>query len=197
MKLKIYLILGLSLLLSNCSSSDSDSSSDGDFKFTLDGYYNFTPVTETDDPFMFWIANIENNGSTTYKISRQLKREGSNPIFNQDIVNIDLSINIVGPLEANHIYPITVCKFDCLDLPYNDGNNGGCNTIDLVKDLTTTGQIKITSFDGNNLSGTFYFNNLANSISNQQYAAVFGCTSFPAQQHFTISNGVFTNIPKF
>lgn len=199
MKLRIYLILGLSLLLTNWSSSDSVNSLDGEFKFTLDGYYDFTPVTETDDPFMFWIANIENNGSTTYKISRQLKRVGSNPIFNQDAVNIELSINIVGPLEANHTYSITACKIECLGLPYNDNNAEllGCNSLDLGKDLTTTGQIKITSFDGNNLSGTFYFNNLVNSISNQQYSALWGCSSFPAQQHFTISNGIFTNIPKF
>jgi hypothetical protein len=67
----------------------------------------------------------------------------------------------------------------------------------LAKDIPTTGQIKITSFDGNHLSGTFYFNNLINSISNQQYSALFGCTSFPTQQYFTISNGIFTNIPKF
>ena len=189
---KILYIIGLSFFLSNCSSPDSTSNSDGDFKFTLDGYYNFTPVTETDDPFMFWIANIENNGSTTYKISRQLKRAGSNPIFNQDIVNIDLSINIVGALEANHIYPITVCDFAFVGgLPYNDFNMGECNSTDLIKDLTTTGQIKITSIKGNNLSGTFYFTNLINVFDYSN------CSSHPSQKRFSISNGVFTNIPKF
>lgn len=192
---KILCIIGLSFLLSNCSSPDSTSNSDGDFKFTLDGYYNFTPVTERDDPFMFWIADIENNGSTTYTISRQLKRVGSNPLFNQDIINFQISINTVGPLVVNKVYPITACNFNN-DLPFNDNNFDvfDCNSISLQKNAATTGQIKITALSGDNLSGTFSFEKLINSNPNSFYTS---CSTKPAQQVFSISNGIFTNIPKF
>ncbi len=195
---KLIFLLPLCFLLSNCSSdssSDSSNNSSVNFTFTLDGYYDFVPITESDDPFLYWNAEIENNGSTTYTISKQLKRAGSNPIFNQDIVNFQITINTVGPLVVNQVYPITACDFDN-DFPYNDDNFVlfGCNWISLEKTATTTGQIKITALNGDNLSGTFSFGNLINSVPNSLYTS---CSTKPTQQAFSISNGIFTNIPKF
>jgi hypothetical protein len=191
---KLIFLLPLCFLLSNCSSDSSDGGSSAvNFKFTLDGYYDFVPVTETLDPFLYWDAEIENNGSTTYTISKQLKRAGSNPLFNQDVVNFQITINTVGPLVVNQVYPISVCGFDN-ELPFNDDNFEGCNVLYLGKTSTTTGQIKITALNGDNLSGTFSFGNLLNDDT---ASVVFGCTGQPTQQLFSISNGVFTNIPKF
>lgn len=193
---KLIFLLPLCFLLSNCSSDSSDGGSSAvNFKFTLDGYYDFVPITETDDPFLYWNAEIENNGSTTYTISKQLKRAGSNPIFNQDIVNFQITINTVGPLVVNQVYPITACGFQN-DFPYNDDNFVlfGCNYISLEKTVTTTGQIKITALNGDNLSGTFSFGNLINSVPSNFYS---GCSTQPTQNVFSISNGIFTNIPKF
>lgn len=189
---KLIFILPLCFLLSNCS-SDSSSNSAVNYKFTLDGYYDFVPVTETLDPFLFWDAEIQNNGSTKYTIAIQLKRAGSNPVFNQDNVNFQLTINTVGPLVVNQVYPISACGFEN-ELPFNDDNFEGCNVLYLEKTSTTTGQIKITAIDGEKLSGTFSFGNLKNTDT---ATVIFGCTDQPSQQLFSISNGVFTNIPKF
>jgi hypothetical protein len=189
---KIFCSVLIILLFVNCSNSDNSSSSKSDFKFTLDGYFEFIPVADDDDPSLFWDNYLENNGSTTYTISKRVKRAGSNPLFNQDIITVQLTINVVGALKVNQVYPIANCNFSG-DLPYKDGNADWCNQVELTKDGTTLGQIKITSLDNNNLSGTFNFNNLINDFP---YVA-FGCTSSPSQNRFSISNGVFTNIPKY
>jgi len=193
---KLIFIFPLCFLLSNCSSDSSDGGSSAvNFKFTLDGYYDFIPVPEDDDPNLFWDSEIQNNGSTTYTISKRVKRAGSNPIFNQDLIVFQMEINTDGPLVVNQVYPISECSFDN-DLPFYDDNFNifDCNSISLQKTATTTGQIKITALNGDNLSGTFYFGNLINSNPNDFYS---GCSTQPTQNVFSISNGVFTNIPKF
>ena len=196
---KLIFLLPLCFLLSNCS-SDSSSSSGGssssvNFTFTLDGYYNFIPVPEADDPNLFWDSEIQNNGSTTYTISKRVKRAGSNPIFNQDLIVFQMEINTVGPLVVNQVYPIAACGFNN-DLPFYDDNFNifECNAISLQKTATTTGQIKITALSGDNLSGTFSFGNLINSNPSDFYTS---CSTQPTQSVFSISNGIFTNIPKF
>lgn len=194
---KLILLLPLCFLLSNCSSDSSDggSSSSVNFKFTLDGYYDFIPVPEEDDPNLFWDSELENNGSTTYTISKRVKRAGSNPIFSEDLIVFQMEINTDGPLVVNQVYPITACAFDN-DLPFYDDifDIFDCNSISLQKTASTTGQIKITALNGENLSGTFSFGNLINTNPNDFYS---GCSTQPTQNVFSISNGIFTNIPKF
>lgn len=191
---KLIFLLPLCFLLSNCS-SDSSSSSSINFKFTLDGYYDFISVPEADDPNLFWDSEIQSNGSTTYTISKRVKRLGSNPIYNEDLIVFQIQLNTVGPLVVNQEYPIAACYFDN-DLPFYDDvfDVFNCNSISLQKTATTTGQIKITALNGENLSGTFSFGNLLNSNPNSFYT---GCSNQPTQQLFSISNGIFTNIPKF
>ena len=193
---KLIFLLPLCFLISNCSSdSSSGSNTSVNFKFTLDGYYDFIPVPEADDPNLFWNSEIQNNGSTTYTISKRVKRAGSNPIFSEDLIVFQIEINTVGPLVVNQVYPITACDFNN-DLPFNDDvfDIFDCNSISLQKNASTTGQIKITALSGDNLSGTFSFEKLINSKSNSFYTS---CSTKPTQQVFSISNGIFTNIPKF
>jgi hypothetical protein len=191
---KLIFLLPLCFLLSNCS-SDSSSSSSVNFKFTLDGYYDFISVPEADDPNLFWDSEIQNNGSTTYTISKRVKRAGSNPIFSEDLIVFQMEINTDGPLVVNQVYPIAACAFDN-DLPFYDDvfDVFNCNSISLQKTGSTTGQIKITALNGDNLSGTFSFGNLINSNPINFYS---GCSTQPSQNVFSISNGIFTNIPKF
>lgn len=167
---KKYLILLFvaSQLLINCSSNSSDS---------------VTPSATTDPTFSMNVSNVlytgTNLSSGGCKWNKQTNTDGTHVYFleimcakatdnNVHIAHFYLNTeNII----ANQVIPVSVSTFHtffAIDNYYNVANS--------------TGQVKITSFDGTKMSGEFSFTNLYSN----------GNTT---TQPVTVTNGIFNNIP--
>jgi hypothetical protein len=151
---KLILLLPLCFLLSNCSSDSSDGNSNPDSRITLkingETYHeevSFPPPNYTLVHSLTWYGGTGSN----YGISGYVTNGNDTTL---GIVKY-LSINLGNNIEEGQIIPVSTTGFDFSltgDL---------LNPMDyLFVSGTTTGQIKITHFDGVKLSAEFAFNSL-------------------------------------
>jgi hypothetical protein len=152
---KLILLLPLCFLLSNCSSDSSDGgSSNPDSRITLkingETYHeevSFPPPNYTLVHSLTWGGG----SGTDYGISGYVTNGNDTTL---GIVKY-LSINLGSDIEEGQIIPVSTNGFDFSltgDL---------LNPMDyLFVSGTTTGQIKITHFDGVTLSAEFAFNSV-------------------------------------
>lgn len=189
MKKQIILFLAL-LALQSCG-SESENNPDLDFdkgymNFKLVDFFNFTD----EDVFVGtqWIEYINNDGSVTHEIQSEVQRVGNNPLFEQDQIGVYIDFTVNNPLQVNQIIPISDITV-YFPLPHNNLNydDDYCSYIELLKQSTTTGFVKITQIDNENgyLYGEFKFENLKKNSSGS------GCENYPTQQNFKIIDGTF------
>jgi hypothetical protein len=153
---KLIFLLPLCFLLSNCSSSDSSdaSNSNPDSRITmnLNGVtfheeVSFPPPNYTLVHSLTW----SHATGTNYTINGYVTNGNDTTL---GIVK-ELRINLGNNIQEGQIIPVTTTGFDF------SLNGDLLNPMDyLFVSGTTTGQIKITHFDGVKLSAEFTFNSL-------------------------------------
>jgi hypothetical protein len=181
-KINFILLIIISQLLINCSKSDSTSttspSTNSSFSMKLNAV-NCLPATPTTNSVLYWDKVTNNDGTHYYKIVVLFKRNGISSNLPDDI---NFKLNTEN-LSVNQIFTATseLSPSNPIDLlMIQDGGSQRlykCNS-------NSTGQIKITQFDGVTMSGEFSFGNLKEM---QNYATI---------PYINITDGVFTNIPK-
>ena len=166
-KINFILLIIISQLLINCSKSDSNtatpSSSDPKFscKLNNDNYEG----ANLNLGGCKWNIQTNTDGSHFYYIEIVCSKVGDNI---QQIAKFHLNSESIA---TNQIVPSTTSQFFI--------SSG--STVYIVGQ-NTTGQIKITSFDGSKMSGEFSYVSLKNAINGSAPTA-------------NVSNGIFTNIP--
>lgn len=203
MKKVFYLLLIItSTLFLGCSSEDAsseDGSNLGYLKFGVQGGFDFETVSELGWNDCQLSVEINNNGTKKYTIGSPVKRVGSNPLFEQDFIMINFQFDSDEDIQVNQVIPIqnisdaSSDNYLTLNLPYNNNNYDltGCN-LELEKQLTSVGFLKITQISNDFVYGEFQFSNLQNLggedlLGNQ-------CQNYPSQQNYNIINGTFKAI---
>lgn len=163
---RILPLLLIVIMLTNCSSSDSDSETDnsdlGTFNFTLDNKVDF--VRQEAVPSSWKKQSTTPTSKNIYDISTFVVPKGQSSDSEGYMYYISLSIETDGELQQNKVYNISEISISTMGkLPLTYSLEVGCNETDLyIEEGATTGQIKITSFDGKNLKGEFSFDKLTN-----------------------------------
>ena len=198
MKKYFLLFTAITLLLSGCSSDDTTSSNNYDFgtmNFTLEGYYSFSAF---DDVGCEIDRTLNNDNTKTYWISAYMRRNGNNPIFEQDEILPDFRFTIPNDVVVNQIIPISSLNIGNpanIELPYNNNNFNintafnFCDRLELKINANSTGSLKITQIDNDFVYGDFEFNNL-NNVGGVDFNGN-PCSNYPSQQNFNVLNGTF------
>jgi hypothetical protein len=198
MKKVFVLFTVITFLLSSCSSDDTTNVNNYDFgtmNFTLQGYYSFSAF---DDIGCDIDRTLNNDNTKTYWISALMRREGNNPVFEQDEILTDFRFTIPNDIIVNQIIPISSLNIGNpanMKLPYNNNNfnintsSNFCDRLELKINTNSTGSLKITQIDNDFVYGEFEFNNL-NNIGGLGFNGN-PCSNYPTQQNFNIKNGTF------
>jgi hypothetical protein len=198
MKKHFLLFTAITLLLSGCSSDDTTNVNNYDFgtmNFTLEGYYSFSAF---DDVGCDISRTLNNDNTKTYWISAYMRRDGNNPIFEQDEILPDFRFTIPNDIVVNQIIPISSLNIGNptnMELPYNNNNFNintsfnFCDRLELKINASSTGSLKITQIDSDFVYGEFEFNNL-NNVGGVDFNGN-PCSNYPSQQNFNIINGTF------
>ena len=193
-----FLLVVVSTLFLGCSSVDSTSVNSYDFgtmNFTLEGYFSFSAF---DDIGCDIDRTLNNDNTKTYWISSYMRRDGTNPIFEQDDILTDFRFTIPNDIVVNQIIPISSLNIGNpanLELPYNNNNfnlstlSNFCDRLELKINANSTGSLKITQINNDFVYGTFVFNNLSN-IGGDDFNGNH-CSNYPSQQNFNVINGTF------
>ena len=170
-KINFILIIIISQLSMNCSKSDSISttptSSDPTFscKLNNDNYEG----ANLNLGGCKWNIQTNTDGSHFYYIEIGASKVGGNT---QQIARFHLNSESI---TTNQIFP---CLYNTTSYQFSITSG----SLAYVVGQNTTGQIKITSFDGSKMSGEFSYVNLRNAINGSAPTA-------------NVSNGIFTNVP--
>lgn len=187
----LFLLLAFpSILFVGCSSDDNSSDEDSYLNFTLDGFFDFS---DTDNYGSYIQRQLNNDNTKTYTINSLMRRNGSNPIFEQDAIFFNVEFTIPDDIFVNQVIQVTSFSYtnEFLLLPHNNNNFNGqtatnfCDQLWLQTNTSTTGTLTITQINDEHVYGTFNFNNLSNSNSGSS------CTNYPNQQYYNISQGEF------
>jgi hypothetical protein len=193
-----FLLIITSTFFLGCSSDDSTNVNSYDFgtmNFTLEGYYSFSTF---DDTGCYIDRTLNNDNTKTYWISSFMRRDGNNPIFEQDVILPDFRFTIPNDIVVNQIIPISSLNIgnpSNLELPYNNNNFNlstafnFCDRLELKINANSTGSLKITQIDNDFVYGNFEFNNL-NNVGGFDFNGN-PCSNYPSQQNFNIINGTF------
>ncbi|WP_297868492.1 hypothetical protein [uncultured Flavobacterium sp.] len=193
---KIYSILVLFIihLFIGCSSESNDLIDDTDIvmNFEIPNNFNYEGVPLTD-------KYINNDGSIDYSISGLVQRVGSNPLFQQDsYVELSMGFTLDSEIQVNQI--IQIQNFNSIGgrFPYNDNNFSGIDfcALELEKQQSSTGFLKITEITEDYIRGEFQFNNLNNTGGVNPLTSQ-PCPNYPSQQNYNIINGSFTAFNPF
>ncbi len=177
-KINFILLIIISQLLINCSKSDTVSTSapsnSSTFSMKLNTL-NCIPITPTTNSVLCWNKVTNNDGTHYYTVDFLFSRNGDNSPWNQ----MQLQLKTEN-ITTNQIFQVNTTSDPISQISIMDGGairfyNSASNS---------TGQIKITQFDGVTMSGEFSFGNLKET---QNYSTV---------PFINITDGVFTNIPK-
>jgi hypothetical protein len=110
------------------------------------------------------------------------------------MITIVFEFDLNGDIQVNQMVQIENISDpmigDDLDLPYNNDNYDptGCN-LELKKQSTSTGFIKVTKITNDFVYGEFQFSNLRNlGLRDLNLTA---CQKYPTQQNYNIINGTF------
>jgi len=177
-KINFILLIIISQLLMNCSNNDSTSvtppSNIGTFSMKLNAV-NCIPITPTTNSVLYWDKVTNNDGTHYYRVDFLFSRNGDNSPWNQ--VQLQLKTENI---TTNQIFQVNTISDPINQISIMDGGS-----IRFYKSASnSTGQIKITQFDGVTMSGEFSFGNLKEI---QNYSTV---------PYINITDGVFSNIPK-
>ena len=171
-KINFILLIIISQLLINCSHNDSNNiapiSNDATLSFKLNND-NFVG-SNLNLGGCKWNIQTNTDGSHYYQIEFACSKVGDN-ILQAAVFRIN-SESIV----TNQVFP---CLYNSSNSQFTVSNGG---SIPYVVGQNTTGQIKITSFDGSKMSGEFSYVDLINPINGSAPTA-------------NVSNGIFTNVP--
>ena len=200
-KVYYFLLIITSTFIIGCSSDNTTGSSNydsGSMNFTLEGYFSFS--TFDDDLNGCDIDRTLNDDNTkTYSIFAIMRRDGNNPIFEQDVILADFSFIIPNEVVVNQIIPISslsIGNLDNLNLPHNNNNFNlntafdFCDRLELEININSTGSLKITQIDDDFVYGEFEFNNLINVGGFNPFNGN-PCPNYPSQQNYNIINGTF------
>jgi hypothetical protein len=198
------IILCSSSIFIGCSSdsdkSDSDSNStNSDLKvqFTLVGYNDYQGSY---DILNYFNTKKESNGTTTYHLNSRVDRKGIDSDDKAHVTLVfELWFNATESLKAGQIFNlsknnVTGIIGDGFPVSNNDpigGPGSYCGYLGIEFDNTTVGQIKITSVNGDRISGEFYFNNLHNYYTDGYYNK---CSQLSMPAQVNISKGAFLNV---
>lgn len=193
---KIYSILVLFIihLFIGCSSESNDLIDDTDIvmSFEIPNNFNYEGVPLTD-------KYINNDGSIDYSIDGLMYRLGNNPIFEQDAISFQMSFTLPNEIQVNQIIQINNLELFGW-FPYNNDNFNNLNStlcsLELEKQQSSTGFLKITEITEDYISGEFEFNNLKNNGGINQLTSQ-PCPNYPSQQNYNIINGSFTAFNPF
>ncbi len=176
----IFMVL-LSQFFISCSSDNSSSSNPSStnvgFSMKVNGV-DCSISTPTTNATLYWNLVTNNDGSHYYKIVALFRRNGITytlpNTLNLKLKTENLTVNQTFPASSQYSSsnPINMSIWDGGDLRLYT-----CNT-------NTTGQIKITQFDGVTMSGEISFTNL------------FELSNYSTMPFANITDCVFTNIPK-
>ncbi len=174
-KINFILLIIISQLLMNCSNNNSSSSANPtsndatlSFKLNNDNYEG----SNLNLGGCKWNIQTNSDGSHYYHIEFGCNKVGDN-IIQGAVFHIN-SESIV----TNQIFP---CLYSSSYSQFTV-TNSNAGYMSYVVGQNTTGQIKITSFDGSKMSGEFSYVNLRNAINGSAPTA-------------NVSNGIFTNVP--
>ena len=198
------IILCSSSILIGCSSdsdkSDPDSNStNSDLKvqFTLVGYNDYQGSY---DVLNYFNIKKESNGTTTYHLNSRVDRKGVDSDDKAHVTLVfELWFNATESLKAGQIFNLSKNNLtgiigDGFPVNNNDpigGPGSYCGYLGIEFDNTTVGQIKITSVNGDRISGEFYFNNLHNYYTDGYYNK---CSQLSIPAQVNISKGAFFNV---
>jgi hypothetical protein len=126
-----------------------------------------------------------------------MSRVGNNPLFEQDAISFQMSFTLTNEIQVNQIIQINNLE-PSGDFPYNNENFHIMNfcALELEKQQSSTGFLKITEITEDYIRGEFEFNNLknyggVNPLTSQP------CPNYPSQQNYNIINGNFTAFNPF
>ena len=192
-------LIAISTFFLGCSNNGTSSgtgSNLGELKFGVEGGFNFETVDDFGWNDCQLSVELNNNGTKKHKIMSIVKRIGNNPLFQQDMITIVFEFDLNGDIQVNQMVqienisdPMIGDDLD-LDLPYNNDNydQTGCN-LELEKQSTSTGFIKVTKITNDFVYGEFQFSNLRNLGGRDLNLNV--CPNYPTQQNYNIINGTF------
>jgi hypothetical protein len=175
-KITLILLVVIAQFFTNCSSSsNADSSSNGGtFSMNLNGE-NCTLLTPTYNSTLKWKKVTNSDGTHYYGITIMYNRNGDNNMLNQVLLRLKTE-----NLTPNQIFTVNSAVDPVLQVSvYYDGAARFYKSASI-----SSGQVKITEFDGVTMSGEFYFDNLKEI---QSYVNI---------PYITIADGVFSNVPE-
>jgi hypothetical protein len=180
-KIILFLLVILSQLVTNCSnnnsSSSNSSSNSGSFGMKINGV-DCNISTPTTNATLYWDLVTNSDGSHYYKIVALFRRNGITYTLPNNLTlklkTENLTVNQIFPASSQYSpsNPISMGVWDGGDIRLYT-----CNS-------SSTGQVKITQFDGVTMSGVFSFTDL------------FELSNYTTMPFANVTDGVFTNIPK-
>jgi hypothetical protein len=186
---KIFLGAVIISSLTNCSSdavdewNDTISGVNKDSRITMkidnrdyQEDFRYNSLTNVDEHTITWKKSKNLDGSFNYSIHGDI--ETTDPmdiVVGYSRINISLGNNNV---VVGKVYNVTTVNFD-FNIIFGSGLS---NKEYLIKSGITTGQLKITHFDGITMSGEFNFNSLAKEVDGA------------ANTYTSTASGVFTKI---
>jgi hypothetical protein len=194
-----FLLVAISTILFGCSADDTSSEDDsnlGYLKFGVQGGFNYETAEELGWNDCQFDVNLNNDGTKKYTIISAIKRVGNNPLFEQDLILVNFEFDLNEDIQINQIIPIENISDGVIDnnlnltLPYDNDNYDyiGCN-LELEKQSTSTGFLKITQITNDYVYGEFQFSNLQNLGGYNLFGTQ--CQNYPTQQNYNIVNGTF------
>lgn len=191
----------------NCSNDNSDDSNPDDsnpdlkVKFTLDGLNDYQGKY---DILNYWESSLQKNGTTEYSMTAVVDRKGVDSDEKAHVsARFYLSFIATESLKVGQVYNLSQINTSGVFSLKNDVPNtftGICGYLNIEKDNSTTGQIKITSVSEKRISGEFYLINLHNAYynlvanSSKNTYEYFGCFDSSIPKYVNISKGQFFNV---
>jgi hypothetical protein len=195
-----FLIILLVLLVISCSNDSSNSSSTDEvvnFKFEVEGGLKFTSKIQSPDFIQYCIYSnfLNSDDSKRHNLVGKVYRLGNNPIYLQDSIYFYIEFTTSGDLQVNQIIQLNQLNSFSAFLPYkseeyySQGANF-CNSLQLERQATSSGFVKITQITDDYVYGVFEFNNLLN-VGGYYTEGGYLCPNYPSQQNHNIINGTF------
>lgn len=135
---------------------------------------------------------INNNGSIDYSVEGLMQRVGNNPLFDQDLIVFSIDFTLVNEIQVNQIIKIQNLNSVGGRFPYSNNNFSLITecALELEKQPSSTGFVKITEITEGSISGEFEFLNLKN-VGGTNLFNYEPCPNYPGQQNYNIVKGSF------
>jgi hypothetical protein len=187
---KIFIQFFILTILLGCSSDSSNSEDDLDLdyfmRFEIPNNFNYKESITIVSEY------LNNDGSINYNFTAILKRVGSNPLFEQDVITFDIDFTLDNEIQVNQIIQIQNLNSIGGSFPYNNNNFSAPEfcALELESQPSSTGFVKITQITEDYIKGEFEFYNLKNSGGTNPLTSE-PCPNYPNQQNYNIVNGSF------